>query len=256
MPTARLHIDSDLPAASALARGAALLPGVTRERPVLLYGAELSGAALVLGAHQHAPHALRAEALELLALPVLRRRSGGAAVWAGQGLLYFALGLLDASTLMPCPKGKLLNRNVRGLLAGLRGLPRRGALLRPRLRELHRRSRRIHRLGRSPRWARPARDLRGARDAVRAARLAYRAIPNEPSPRCVARRRRRCARPAHEQPAREVLQALADGHARSFGLELQSVAPAPDELASAAAHAPALAVDLAAHDGLALVRTP
>jgi hypothetical protein len=119
MPPARIHIDGALPAAEALARAQALLVGVSAARPVLLYGAELSGAAVALGAYQHAPHALRAHAL---ALPALRRASGGAAVWASEGVLYFALGLADASALMTCPKGKLLNRNVRGFLAGVRGL--------------------------------------------------------------------------------------------------------------------------------------
>jgi hypothetical protein len=87
-----------------------------------LYGAVLDGAAVALGAYQHAPQALRAETFDAIALPVLRRRTGGAAVWAAQGLLYFALGLADASTLMACPPGRILNRNVRGLLAGLRAL--------------------------------------------------------------------------------------------------------------------------------------
>jgi hypothetical protein len=123
MPVARLHLDSALPAAEALARGQALLASVSEEQPVLLYGAQLHGAAVALGAYQHAPHALRGPALDALALPVLRRRSGGAAVWASEGVLYFALGLRDASALMACPPGKLLNRNVRGFLAGARALP-------------------------------------------------------------------------------------------------------------------------------------
>jgi hypothetical protein len=119
MTAARLHIDPALPAADALARAQALLDGVGPEAPVLLYGAELDAAAVALGAYQHAPHALHAHAL---ALPALRRASGGGAVWASQGVLYFALGLADASALMPCPPGRTLNRNVRGFLAGVRAL--------------------------------------------------------------------------------------------------------------------------------------
>lgn len=119
MTIARIHIDGALPAAEAFARAQALLDRVGPDRPVLLYGAELSGAAVALGAYQHAPHALHAHAL---ALPALRRASGGAAVWASEGVLYFALGLANASVLMPCPPGKIINRNVRGFLAGVRGL--------------------------------------------------------------------------------------------------------------------------------------
>jgi lipoate-protein ligase A len=119
MTTARIHIDGALPAAEALARALALLDQVGPDRPALLYGAELSGAAVALGAYQHAPHALRAHAL---ALPALRRPTGGGAVWASEGVLYFALGLAHASVLMACPPGKILNRNVRGFLAGVRSL--------------------------------------------------------------------------------------------------------------------------------------
>jgi hypothetical protein len=119
MTTTRLHIDGALPAAEALARAQALLARVGPDQPALLYGAELSGAAIALGAYQHAPHALHAHAL---ALPALRRMSGGAALWASEGVLYFALGLANASVLMPCPPGKLMNRNVRGFLAGVRSL--------------------------------------------------------------------------------------------------------------------------------------
>jgi hypothetical protein len=122
MVTARIHLDRAVPAAEALARGQSLLGSVSEQEPVLLYGAVLDGAAVALGAHQHAPQALRAEAFDAIALPVLRRRTGGAAVWASQGVLYFALGLADSSTLMACPPGRILNRNVRGLLAGFRAL--------------------------------------------------------------------------------------------------------------------------------------
>ena len=65
----------------------------------------------MLGAYQHAPHALRAEAFEGMALPILRRRTGGASVWGGEGVVYVALGLLTASALMRCPDGRILNRH-------------------------------------------------------------------------------------------------------------------------------------------------
>src|SRR5262249_56052748 len=75
-----------------------------------------------VGGYQQARNALHAAAFANLALPVVRRHTGGAAVYGGAGVLYLALGLLDASVLMPCPPGKLLNRNVRGFLTGLRAL--------------------------------------------------------------------------------------------------------------------------------------
>ena len=122
MPRARLVLDRPQPAAEALARGQVLAAAVTAERPVAMYAAPLELAAVALGAYQYPGHALQRDAFSAMALPVLRRRSGGATVWAGAGVIYFALGLHDASALMSCPPGKLLNRNVRGLLAGLRGL--------------------------------------------------------------------------------------------------------------------------------------
>ena len=60
---------------------------------MLLYGAELSGRG---GRARRVPaRAPRADAAHALALPVLRRASGGGAVWASQGVLYFALGLRE-----------------------------------------------------------------------------------------------------------------------------------------------------------------
>jgi hypothetical protein len=122
MPAGRLYIEEARPAAEALARGAALAATLTPERPAALYCSETSVASVVLGAYQHAGHALRPEAFEAIALPVVRRRSGGAAVFCAPGVLYVALALRDASVLMACPPGRILNRNVRGMLAGLRTL--------------------------------------------------------------------------------------------------------------------------------------
>lgn len=122
MLAGRLHLDAGQPPAVALARGRSLLDALEDGPSLRVYGAELTAASIVLGAHQHAPHALRSEPLHALALPVLRRRSGGGALWTSPGVLYLALGLSSASVLMACPPGRTLNRNVRGLLAGLRGL--------------------------------------------------------------------------------------------------------------------------------------
>src|SRR4051794_13540266 len=110
MPAGRLFIDLALAPAEALARGRAALDRVTETLPVVAYAAQFGSPAVVLGAYQHAPHALRAEALEALALPVLRRTTGGGAVWVSPGVLYLALALRDASVLMACPPGKILNR--------------------------------------------------------------------------------------------------------------------------------------------------
>jgi lipoate-protein ligase A len=122
MIAGRLHIDPALPAPHALGRGRSLwetrraagVPGCT------LYAAPFSGSAVVLGAYQHAPQALAADRLG--EQPVLRRATGGVAVEGGDGVLYVALGLSDASALMSCPPGRILNRNVRGLLQAGRAL--------------------------------------------------------------------------------------------------------------------------------------
>lgn len=127
MSVLRAVIDAPTSARDALGRAAAFAESL---RPALagqghdptlsatLYAAELTGAAAVLGAYQHAPHALSAGH----DLEVLRRTTGGASVWGGTGVLYVALALRDASALIACPPGKILNRYVRGLLNGLRAL--------------------------------------------------------------------------------------------------------------------------------------
>lgn len=122
MPTGRIHFDGPTFADEALARGATLAASVSSEQPVVLYGAPLRLASVVLGAYQHVSQTLRLDAFEAIALPIVRRTTGGAALWGGQGVIYAALGLHDASTLMKCPPGRILNRNVRGALTGLRRL--------------------------------------------------------------------------------------------------------------------------------------
>jgi hypothetical protein len=115
----RAIIETEVPAGLALARAQVLWRSVTPERPVAFYGAGLSGSALCLGALQHAPAALSGTGRRRR---LLRRRSGGITAEAGAGIAYAALGLLEPSSLMACPPGRILNRNVRGALAGLRGL--------------------------------------------------------------------------------------------------------------------------------------
>jgi hypothetical protein len=103
---------------AALSRGAGLPEQLTAEIPVGLYAAALSGEAWVLGRHQLAAQVRKPTTTS----PAFVRASGGAAVRAGEGVLYVALALHDRSTLLPCPAGRLLNRNVRGVLTGLRQL--------------------------------------------------------------------------------------------------------------------------------------
>lgn len=89
-------------------------------RPALLV-AELVGQAVLLGRHQRASSALSLEAVREAGLPVHRRLGGGRAVLAGTGMLGVALALPRAGALAPLPVGpeKVINRYVRGLLAGL-----------------------------------------------------------------------------------------------------------------------------------------
>jgi hypothetical protein len=249
MATARIHLDARLPAAEALARASSLFATVDAEQPVLLYGAELDGAAVVLGAYQHAPHALRAEAFEAIALPVVRRVTGGAAVWGGQGVLYLALGLCDASALMPCPPGRILNRNVRGLLAGLRALGAAANYF----------GRDFVSFGTEPGayvgWheARDGRVLLEAFVALDAAFTPADELGGYPARREPALRGKRptTLRAAGvTQSAVEVLSSLAEGYAKSFKLELSAVAPSDAELARAKALRAERAVSLTDERGL------
>lgn len=102
----------DVEVQRALERGAALVDACRAGWSATLYLAPLAGEALVLGRYQLAHQVIRG--------PALRRASGGNAVRAGSGILYAALALADRSRLMACPPGRLLNRNVRGMLTGLR----------------------------------------------------------------------------------------------------------------------------------------
>jgi len=249
MPEGRLVLDSSRHASEALARGQVLAASTTPERPVAVYGAPLELSAVVLGAYQHAGHALRRDALDALALPVLRRRTGGSAVWAGDGLLYLALGLHDASALMTCPPGKILNRNVRGLLAGTRGL---GV-------PAHYFGRDFVSFGTDPgayiAWdeASDGRVLIEAFIALETPFTLPAPLPGYP--------------PASEPPLRgktpttlrsagatqtpdQVLTALADGYGRGFAVAFAPDPPTATELGAIAALRPQLTVDVADDGGL------
>jgi hypothetical protein len=123
MPNARLYIEDDVEPAVALERAGATWRSVDADWPVAMYGATLRGEAWLLGAHQHAGQVLPGrEPGSAGGAPsvVLRRATGGIAVRGGDGITYVALALRDRSSLMPCPRARILNRNVRGVLSGFR----------------------------------------------------------------------------------------------------------------------------------------
>jgi hypothetical protein len=123
MPQGRLTIEQDARPDHALAVGAALAQTLSQTQPLALYAATLQGAALVLGRYQRVSQALPRDSAG--GTLVLRRSSGGSTVHAGSGISYIALALHERSVLMKCPAQRLLNRNVRGALQGLRmaGVP-------------------------------------------------------------------------------------------------------------------------------------
>ncbi len=115
MDALRWRAEEGVSVSHALAMGRGLLTG---DAPVRLYVAAPAGDARVLGAYQRREDALAAD----VSAPVFRRATGGPAAVLGEGVLYLALGLNDASALMECPKERVLNRNVRPLLSALRRL--------------------------------------------------------------------------------------------------------------------------------------
>lgn len=117
MPAGQLIFQSQVAVQQAVERGAVLPEHVSPESPVALYAATLTGDALCLGRYQHEAQVLGdASGTKNW----WRRSTGGAALRAGEGVTYVALALHDRSSLLQCPAGRLLNRNVRGVLTGLR----------------------------------------------------------------------------------------------------------------------------------------
>jgi hypothetical protein len=126
MPAGQLLFQSQVEVQEALARGASLSASVSAEQAVALYAAALTGDAYCLGRYQHEGQVLGEQGSDGQATkPWFRRTTGGATVRAGTGVVYVALAMYDRSSLLRCPPGRLLNRNVRGVLTGLRhaGLP-------------------------------------------------------------------------------------------------------------------------------------
>jgi lipoate-protein ligase A len=224
MSTLHVCIESKVSAAQALSRAGALAEAVSSAGehpldPAALYGAELAGPCSVLGAHQHASHALRPEAAQR---EVVRRSTGGAALWGGDGVIYVSLALRDANALVMCPPGKLLNRYVRGALAGLRelGYP------------AHYFGRDFISLDALPvayvAWAEHRSGLaqlelfiaHGQPFALPQALSAY-PVPSEPAFRGRAPTTLAEAKPDGAPAAAAVLEAIASGYARTFGASLR-----------------------------------
>jgi hypothetical protein len=231
MTALRTCVDSPRSAAEALGRAAALAEEVSVEDAsahASLYATELTGEALILGAHQHRAHALAAD----LPLPSVRRATGGGCVWGGAGVLYASLALRDASALVTCPPGKLLNRYVRGALTGLRALNL----------PAHYFGRDFVSLDALPvgyiGWAQARSGLcrielflAHTRPFAAPAELSAYPAPSEPAFRGRALTTLEAASPALEAGA--VLQALVDGHARTFDARLERSGLHASELARA-----------------------
>jgi hypothetical protein len=113
--------ESDVEPLRALSVGNALYRGLdgADAPPVFLYGASLTDDVVVLGRNQRALDALNIAAVGGRGVEVVRRATGGPACIGGRGIFYVALGLRHASALMECPRDRVLNRNVRGILGGL-----------------------------------------------------------------------------------------------------------------------------------------
>jgi len=119
--TLLVEIASDCSPETFVGLGAGLLDRMRSDpRPRLLL-AGLSGEAILLGRHQRAASALDRQSWEKSGLPVYRRPGGGRALLAGEGRLglYLALPRPDAILDSPIPTDRVINRHVRGLLAGL-----------------------------------------------------------------------------------------------------------------------------------------
>ena len=112
--------EEDVSPARALAAGAMLAEATAEsDAPVVLYGATLSGDPVAVLGRWQPELALNEPALSDKGVAALRRETGGPACLAGAGVVYVALCLRNASTLIACPPDRVLNRNVRGVLGGL-----------------------------------------------------------------------------------------------------------------------------------------
>jgi len=88
----------------------------------LLVVAGLGEPALLLGRHQRARSAVDVERARALGLPIVRRAGGGRSLLVGDGVVgaFLFVPFSDPLVHGAVPADRLLNRYVRGLLAGLR----------------------------------------------------------------------------------------------------------------------------------------
>jgi hypothetical protein len=117
MPSIGWYAEADVEVGRAIAMGRAAQTGTTEAMPIVIYAASMRGDARLLGAYQRVEDALAGSHGN-----VQRRTTGGPLVVGGDGTLYLALGLRRADSLMECPRDRVLNRNVRPILAALRAL--------------------------------------------------------------------------------------------------------------------------------------
>jgi hypothetical protein len=104
------------PLAEALGLGAPLIARAERERVPWIAASVVHGPAVVLGAAQRAGRVLRLDA----GTAALRRATAGTAVYLGGRAVVWTLALPHVAALVPDATPRtLLNRNVRGFLAGL-----------------------------------------------------------------------------------------------------------------------------------------
>ncbi|MEP7119897.1 MAG: hypothetical protein ABJE95_03260 [Byssovorax sp.] len=111
------------PAARPLAEALALAPAVldlARGGDAAITASLVSGPAVVLGALQIAGRVVDLAACATVGTPVLRRCTTGTAVYIGSQAIVWTLALPHVAALHPDATARtLLNRNVRGFLAGL-----------------------------------------------------------------------------------------------------------------------------------------
>ena len=111
-------IADEVAAEEAIGAGWALRDRMRAEgRDALLAVAPLSGDAIALGRWQRREDVLAEHARSR----AIVRATGGPACVVGEGCVWMGLALERAGALVPTPDDRVLNRAVRGVLAGLRG---------------------------------------------------------------------------------------------------------------------------------------
>ncbi len=134
MPDDALRLEVTALPGCAPARFAALGPALLADaeadpnRASRLVIADMASPALVLGRHQRVASCLNAERAAASGMPLVRRAAGGRTVRVGAGTVGVLLALPKREAVAGggLPADKLLNRGIRGLLAGLTSLGAKG----------------------------------------------------------------------------------------------------------------------------------